>query len=203
VLGVPNDGGRRATILRAAEKVFAQDGYHGTTMRQIAAEAELGLSLVVYHFPTKLELFTAIFEHRQYVNQERLDRLAAIPDLSAEDAVEQIVHAFVDPVLALHDDPDDIWFARLVLREASDPSSQQRPVIRELYDSMAREFIKALREALPGKPDGFYHWAYLFSVGALTQSAFDDRVSNLTDKPFTEQKHDILRSYIIAALRHG
>jgi AcrR family transcriptional regulator len=200
---VANDGGRRAAILRAAEKVFAQEGYHGTTMRQIAAEAAVKLSLVVYHFTSKLGLFTAIFENRQYVNQERLDRLAAIEDLGADDAVERIVHAFADPVLVLHDDPDDIWFARLVLREASDPSSQQRPVIGEMYDSMAREFIKALREALPGKPDGFYHWAYLFSVGALTQSAFDDRVRNLTDETFTEHKHDILRSYIIAALRHG
>jgi len=200
---VTSDGGRRAAILRAAEKVFAQEGYHGTTMRQIAAEAQVQLSLVVYHFTSKLGLYSAIFDSRQYVNQDRLDRLAAIPDLGAEDALERIVHAFVDPVLALHDDPDDIWFARLVLRDAADPSSQQRPVVCEPYDSMAREFIKALREALPGKPDGFYHWAYLFSVGALTQSAFDVRVRNLTEKPYTEQKHEILRSYIIAALRHG
>jgi AcrR family transcriptional regulator len=200
---VTSDGGRRAAILRAAEKVFAQEGYHGTTMRQIAAEAEAQLSLVVYHFTSKLGLYSAIFDSRQYVNQDRLDRLAAIPDLGAEDALERIVHAFVDPVLALHDDPDDIWFARLVLREAADPSSQQRPEVREPFDSMAREFIKALREALPGKHDGFYHWAYLFSVGALTQSAFDDRVRNLTEKAYTEQKQEILRSYIIAALRHG
>jgi AcrR family transcriptional regulator len=200
---VTSDGGRRTAILRAAEKVFAQDGYHGTTMRQIALEAGVNLSLVVYHFTTKLELYVAIFENRQYVNQDRLDRLAAIPDLHAEDAVEQIVHAFTDPVLALHDDPDDVWFARLVLREGADPSSQQRPVISELFDPMAREFIAALREALPGKLDGFYHWAYLFSVGALTESAFDDRVRDLTDKPFAEHKHEILRSYIIAALRHG
>jgi AcrR family transcriptional regulator len=200
---VTNDGGRRTTILRAAEKVFAQEGYHGTTMRQIAAEADVKLSLVVYHFTSKLGLYVAIFESRQYVNEDRLERLAAIPDLRAADAVERIVHAFADPVLALHDDPADIWFARLVLREAADPSSQQRPVVGELFDPMAREFIKALREALPGKRDGFYHWAYLFSVGALTQSAFDDRVRNLTEKTFSEQKHDILRSYIIAALRHG
>jgi AcrR family transcriptional regulator len=200
---VASDGGRRAAILRAAEKVFAQEGYHGTTMRQIALEAGVKLSLVVYHFTSKLGLYVALFEDRQYVNQARLDQLAAIPDLHADGALEQIVRAFADPVLALHDDPDDIWFARLVLREAADPSSQQRPVMGELFDPMAREFIKALREALPGKPEGFHHWAYLFSVGALTQSAMDDRVRNLTGKVHTEQKHDILRSFIIAALRNG
>src|SRR5882724_12970453 len=118
---VTSDGGRRAAILRAAEKVFAREGYDGATMRQIAAEADAKLSLVVYHFTSKLGLYVAIFESRQYVNEERLARLAAIADLRAEDAVAQIVHAFADPVLALHDDPDDIWFARLVMREASDP----------------------------------------------------------------------------------
>jgi AcrR family transcriptional regulator len=203
VCSVTSDGGRRAAILRAAEKVFAQEGYDGATMRQIAAEADVKLSLVVYHFTSKLGLYVTIFESRQYVNEERLARLAAIPDLGADDAVEQIVHAFADPVLALHDDPADIWFARLVMREASDPSSQQRPIIAELFDPMAREFIKALREALPGKPDGFHHWAYLFSVGALTKSSYEVRVGNLADKPFIEQKQDILRSFIIAALRHG
>ncbi|MFF1818199.1 TetR/AcrR family transcriptional regulator [Kribbella sp. NPDC058245] len=197
------EGGKRMTILRAAEKVFAQDGYHGTTMRRIAAEADVKLSLVVYHFTSKLGLFVAIFEHRQYVNEQRLAQLHAIPDLQADDAVEQIVRAFVDPVLALHHDPDDAWFAKLVLREAGDPSNQDRPVLKVLFDPMAREFIDALREALPGKPDGFYQWGYLFSVGALTQSASEDRVANLTDKSYLEQKHDLLRSYIIAALRHG
>ncbi|WP_405064480.1 TetR family transcriptional regulator [Kribbella sp. NBC_01505] len=197
------EGGKRMTILRAAEKVFAQDGYHGTTMRRIAAEADVPLSLVVYHFTSKLGLFVAIFERRQYVNEQRLAQLHAIPDLQADDAVEQIVRAFVDPVLALHHDPEDAWFAKLVLREAGDPSNQDRPVLKVLFDPMAREFIDALREALPGKPDGFYQWGYLFSVGALTQSASEDRVANLTDKAYLEQKHDLLRSYIIAALRHG
>jgi AcrR family transcriptional regulator len=195
--------GKKLVILRAAERVFAQDGYHGTTMRRIAAEADVKLSLVVYHYTSKLALFVAIFEERQYVNEQRVAQLRAIPDLGAEDAVEQIVAAFVDPVLALHNDPDDAWFAKLVLREAGDPSNQNRPVLKVLFDPMAREFIDAIRAALPGKPDGFYQWAYLFSVGALTQSASEDRVANLTDKTYLEQKHDLLRSYITAALRHG
>jgi hypothetical protein len=31
----------------------------------------------------------------------------------------------------------------------------------------------------------------------------EDRIANLTDKAYLEQKHDLLRSYITAALRHG
>ena len=193
---MPRD--RRDNILRAAEKVFALEGYHGTTMRQIATEANVQLSLVVYHFTAKINLYTEIFRSRQYINDNRRARLAAV-DLNAPDAVENIVKAFVGPVLALHDNPDDVWFARLVFREAADPSSQQRAIMAELFDPMAREFIAALRTALPGKPPGFHEWAYLFSVGALTQSAFDTRIARLTDTPAGD-KHEFLRAYIVGAL---
>jgi len=193
---------RPAEILRAAERLFAQKGYHATTMREVATAAGVGLSLVVYHFKSKDALYYAIFERRQYVNEERLKRLESV-DLVGPAALEAIIDAFIEPVLALHESPDDIWYARLVFREAADPSSQERSVISVLFDPMARAFIAALEQALPGKRPGFYPWAYLFSVGALTQSSFDDRIGNLVTAPAFDQKNEVLRSYIRAALAYG
>ncbi|MBP2472120.1 AcrR family transcriptional regulator [Crossiella equi] len=195
-------GTRREAILTAAERIFAEEGYHGTTMRRIAEVAGSTLALVAYHFTTKLALYREIFLRRQHINETRRTILATL-DFGAPDALERVVGAFVDPVLELHHSEKDVWFARLVLREAADPSSQERAVLKEFFDPMAREFIAALKQVLPDKPEGFHHWAYLFSVGALTQSAFDVRVGNLTDAPLLEQKHQLLRGYIIAALRHG
>ena len=192
---------RRHRILDAAERVFAESGYHATTLRQIAAAADVKLSLIGYHFESKLALFTAVFARRQHVNEERLRMLRAIDDLDAPDALDRIVSAFMDPVIALAE--EGACYRRLVLREAADPSSMQRPVIRELFDPMAREFIAALRRAVPGKPPGFYEWGYLFAVGALTQSAFDDRIGNLCDAPPPGSNVDLLRSFITAGWRHG
>ncbi len=192
---------RRQRILDAAEQVFAESGYHATTLRQIAAAADVKLSLIGYHFESKLTLYTAVFARRQHVNEERLRMLRAIEDLDAPDALERIVAAFMDPVIALAE--EGAAYRRLVLREAADPSSMQRPVIRELFDPMAREFIAALRRALPGKPPGFYEWSYLFAVGALTQSAFDDRIGSLSDTPPPGSNVDLLRSFITAGWRHG
>lgn len=195
---------RARTLLRAAEKVFAVEGYHGATMRQLAEAASVGVSLLVYHFETKERLYYQVFAHRQDINEQRRARLRAVTSLDRPEALDEIVAAFIDPVLALHDDPEDIWFARLVLREAADPSSQHRNVLSELFDPMAREFIDALRRVLPDKPQGFHEWAYLFSVGALTQSSFDTRIDNLATAPSTrEDKNAFLRSYITAGLRGG
>jgi AcrR family transcriptional regulator len=192
---------RRGRILDAAERVFAESGYHATTLRQIAAAADVKLSLVGCHFPAKLDLYVAVFARRQHVNEERRRLLEAIDDLAAPDARDRIVTAFMDPVVALAE--EGAWYRRLVLREAADPSSMQRPVVREMFDPMAREFVAALRKALPGKPAGFYEWSYLFAVGALTQSAFGDRVANLSDDPPTDSGVEVLRSFITAAWRHG
>ncbi|GAA0899674.1 TetR/AcrR family transcriptional regulator [Pseudonocardia zijingensis] len=192
---------RRERILDAAERVFAEAGYHATTLRQIAAAADVKLSLIGYHFESKLALYTAVFARRQHVNEERLRLLEAIEDPTAPEALDRIVAAFMDPVVALAE--EGAWYRRLVLREAADPSSMQRPVIAELFDPMARRFIAALKQALPGKPPGFHEWAYLFAVGALTQSAFDDRLSNLTDAPPPASNVELLRAFITAGWRHG
>ena len=192
--------GRKLQILQAAEKVFAQEGYHGTTMRGIADAAEVKLSLIVYHFDAKLKLYRAIFLRRQYINEQRRELLRSIDPLD-EFAMTQLVSAFADPVLALHENPDDLWFARLVLREASDPSSQQRGIIHELFDPMAEEFIAAMARINPGHEPSFYRWAYLFAVGALTSSSFDVRAHDLgepDDHHPTSGKATLLKDFIAA-----
>jgi len=192
---------RRNRILDAAERVFAEEGYHGTTLREVAKAADVKLSLISYHFESKLVLYTAIFARRQHVNEERIRQLEAIENLDAPDALDKIISAFLDPVVSLPE--DGAAYRRLVFREAADPSCPERGVMGSLFDPMARRFIEALKCALPGKAPGFHEWCYLFAVGALTQSAFDDRIANLGGVPGAAEKNDLLRSFITAALRHG
>lgn len=53
----------KTRILLAAKKLFAQQGYDGTSVRQICDEAGANVSLVSYHFGGKEKVFEAIFEH--------------------------------------------------------------------------------------------------------------------------------------------
>jgi AcrR family transcriptional regulator len=50
----------RAVILDAAEALFAANGYAGTAMRDLAAEAGTSQALLHHHFGTKLELYRAV-----------------------------------------------------------------------------------------------------------------------------------------------
>jgi AcrR family transcriptional regulator len=50
----------RDRILRAAEPLFVANGFHGTSMRDVAEAADVPLATVVYHFARKEALYGAV-----------------------------------------------------------------------------------------------------------------------------------------------
>jgi AcrR family transcriptional regulator len=50
----------RPEILQAAFKLFTSQGYHGTSMRQIARQAGIALGGIYNHFKSKEEIFEAV-----------------------------------------------------------------------------------------------------------------------------------------------
>ena len=51
---------RRTAIVEAATKVFAENGFHGTTTRELAKTAGVSEALLYKHFPSKESLFSAM-----------------------------------------------------------------------------------------------------------------------------------------------
>jgi AcrR family transcriptional regulator len=57
--GGPRSEGTRRAILGAARAMFAARGYEGTTIRAVAARADVDASMVMRYFQSKAGLFTA------------------------------------------------------------------------------------------------------------------------------------------------
>lgn len=195
---------RRDRIVIEAGRLFGAKGFHGVSMRQIADAADVQLSLIVYHFSTKENLYRSVFDHFHEIFEERLARLQQISDFSSPDAVRRIVEAFVWPTQKVQSSEEGKIYSLLVLREATDPEQNERGIIRDYYDPMAKHFIAALRRALPGKSEEKIAWAYLFSVSAIVMSIFDARVERLTDGVVhpddADKKYHYLVDYITAGL---
>src|SRR3954453_15625100 len=51
---------RRAAILKAVRRVFAEKGFHGTTTRELAEAAGVSEALLFKHFPNKEALYSAM-----------------------------------------------------------------------------------------------------------------------------------------------
>ncbi len=67
----------RNAILEAAEAVFAEQGFHGARIQDVAERARVGVGTVYNHFAQKDDLLRALVDER---TDELLARLAAAPD---------------------------------------------------------------------------------------------------------------------------
>ena len=71
-------GDTKTKILNAAEKLFGVNGFHGTSLRDITAEAQVNLAAVNYHFQSKESLMDALIERRiEPINSKRFQMLDA------------------------------------------------------------------------------------------------------------------------------
>ncbi len=172
---------RRAAILLAAEKLFAQHGYHAVSIRQIADEAAVPLALVGYYFGPKQELFHAIFEHWRPTIDARMARLAAVRiDPADPRTLPRIIEAFIGPVLELRASAEGEYYALLVARELSTATEEAARVLREYFDPMAHAFIDALHAALPHATRSQAAKGYQFALGAMLNHLSDARIEDLS-----------------------
>jgi AcrR family transcriptional regulator len=172
---------RRQNILRSAELLFAQRGYHAVSVRDIAADAGVPFALVGYYFGKKHELFKTIFDHRKAYIADRMKGISEV-DCSGGNpqAVEDIVRAWAEPVVTLRADANGEPFSVLVARAMWEPGEEVVEIAKEYYDPLAAVFIEAMCEALPGVTRDSVVWGYEFALGALLMFVADQRVERLS-----------------------
>lgn len=196
---------RKQAILLAAEKLFAQRGYHAVTIRAIAQEAKVPLALVGYYYGQKHELFQAIFEHWNSTIEERLAALRGVAaDASADDALRLIIEAFTGPVLRLRASAEGEYYALLVARELHHALAETDRVLRAYFDPMAHAFIDALHQRLPHASRGQVAWCYQFALGALLHHLSDDRIERLSKRQCKAQDPAgarLLVAFIVGGIR--
>lgn len=66
----------KSKILDAADKLFAENGFDGTSIREIAKAAEVNIAAINYHFKNKQTLYWEVSLKSQYWLEENIERLA-------------------------------------------------------------------------------------------------------------------------------
>ena len=88
----PGTSTTRQTVLDAARARFATDGFTATTIRRVAADAEVDASLVMQYFRSKDELFAAVMA----IPADALTRLSGAFEGPDAGLGERVVRAFLD-----------------------------------------------------------------------------------------------------------
>jgi AcrR family transcriptional regulator len=165
--GVPD---KRDAILDAAEEMFAKQGYHGVTVREVTAMANVDVALVYYYFANKMDLFDAVLRRRaDIVNRERIELLRRAETIPGDDLLERLISAFIDPLFKYLASGDPGWrnYCALIA-EVNNSREMGGEVMTRFFEPVVQQLISGLRKVLPGAEDDDLYWAYQFLSGALT-----------------------------------
>lgn len=87
---------KQLQILETAEKLFADKGYEGTSVRDIADVAGINVAMISYYFGSKEKLLEAMFTHRATGTAQMVKEMMEAPGLSPMDKVEKLIEYYVD-----------------------------------------------------------------------------------------------------------
>ena len=145
----------KTRILDSAEHLFAQDGFHNTSLRTITARAEVNLASVNYHFGSKDALLQAVIERRLLpLNKIREDKVNQVLKQAQENqnqpTTDALLRAFIVPTLEFRNSSSGARdFISLIGRSLSEPDETVRNCFITLVLPNLQLLFKGLQEALP------------------------------------------------------
>jgi AcrR family transcriptional regulator len=161
-------------ILGAAEELFAQHGFAGTSLRQVTSHADVNIAAVNYHFGSKENLVNEVFRRRMdEMAAARLSQLeAARRDLPGD--LGAVLAAFVEPALAMAQEGHSGGaFVRVIARAYAEKNDNLRKFLSDHYGHVLRDFAKAIAGCVPSLSKEELYWRLDFLAGALTYAMAD------------------------------
>ena len=195
-------------ILDVAERIFAERGFAGTTLRNVVSEAGVNLAAVHYHFGSKEELFRAVISRiaRPVVEQE----LASLNQLQQEDdspSVEAILTALLTPPLELiieEEENSRMVRAQFMGRCRVEPEPIQS-IANQEFDASCQAFLNALHQALPSQSRSQLKWKLDLVIAALirvqTEAGSPDALLQSTKVEDVQHTVSSLVKFLAAGMR--
>jgi AcrR family transcriptional regulator len=160
----------KETILDAAEGLFARHGFHGVTIRQVAAEAGVDTALIHYYFGAKRELFDSVFLRRaEILNTARgLSMDAYEKSHAGAMTVEGVIEAFIEPLLRISQDGGQGWksYFALVAQVNNTPAWGGETMAR-FFDPVVHRLVETLKVVRPDAEYRDLYWSYQFLTGSM------------------------------------
>lgn len=87
---------KRITIIESAIELFGIKGFEGTSVREIAAKAEVNVAMINYYFLSKEKLFESAVEHKASVLKNIFEELIANKNLTAIEKMDIIIDKTIE-----------------------------------------------------------------------------------------------------------
>lgn len=209
-----NQKDTRERILDAAERLFMEHGFDGTSMRVVTGEAGVNLAAANYHFGSKEVLMQEVLRRRlDVINQERLRRLDEAEAKAGGKPLKPsvIVDCFFGTLfrVAAEQKAGGETFLRLLGRTLTEPSDFIRTFMSAEYADVLERYKQAMFRSLPDVPKAEIVWRFHFMLGATSYAiAGTDALRLVTDwqveEGLAEQDENLLprlMSFLLGGLR--
>ncbi|WP_374320155.1 TetR/AcrR family transcriptional regulator [Aquabacterium sp.] len=141
---------RKRAIIRTAQDLFSRHGYKAVTLREIAKEAGVSLTLVNHHFGSKLQLFEAIVKDWRAEVMANLHSVRDVPRQSSpEKGVAAVIEALLDYMDALRATPKGPQLVWVNIRNRHDDDADVHTLVRGLFNPVADCFVVSLGRQIP------------------------------------------------------
>ena len=185
----------RDRILQVAQTLFAEQGYRGTSLRDISSRIGIKAPSLLHHFSSKEQIYLAVFD-RIFARMEDVLGGVLISPESFQDRIVRVIEGLID-FIASHPN-----YARILWNEFINEKGLGRQVIKRRLPplfAMAQNFIfHGQREgAFRSEVDPFHFLLSLSSItlGYFTQAAMVRRLWNvnlLENKAIELRKHEVI-----------
>ena len=128
---------KREHILMVAEKLFGENGFDGTSVRDIAHHANVNLAMISYYFGSKEKLLEALLEFR--ASFTTLQELNKDEQLTPLEKMDRVIDFYVDKIMS------NFCFHNLMLQQGNNSRSEE---IRELIINIKQKNFEQLKKII-------------------------------------------------------
>lgn len=137
---------KKTHILNSALKLFCQKGFEGTSVRDIATEANVNLAMINYYFGSKEKLFQNAVEFKAGYLKSVFEELSSNTELSAIEKIGVVIDNYVERIFS------NPLFHHLLHRELS--LEHRKQMHEQIIDVLLKNVLiikKIIEDAIAGK----------------------------------------------------
>ncbi|MEI9810968.1 MAG: TetR family transcriptional regulator [Bacteroidota bacterium] len=91
---------KQIQIMEMAEVLFADKGFNGTSVRDIAEKANVNLAMISYYFGSKDKLLEALFTYRGEYIKLKLESMIENKELGVLEKMNLLIDHYIDKIMS-------------------------------------------------------------------------------------------------------
>jgi AcrR family transcriptional regulator len=194
----------RERITKAAERLFAERGYDGTSIRAIVAKARVNQAAINYHFDGKDGLYREVLRTAfRAMTEDQLAHAAEVKTMTREEALREFIRRQLHPLMGRDEYSRHM---RIFNWETVRPT----PVFRSLVSEEAAPFMglaaDLVRRFLPGADPRTVTVASIWLIGQCSvflrnrEQLAQPPIGLVLDDEAVEWLADLIGGWLIAGL---